>query len=47
MLQEGLAAEMLIIWVFHPVGDDRLVRQIEGVLGLEESRDQSRLVERN
>jgi len=36
VLEEGLAAKVLVIRVLYPAGDDSLVPQVEGVLEVEE-----------
>ena len=42
MLEERLTAEMLVVWVLDPPCDHRLVRQLEGVLEIEQPGHQSR-----
>lgn len=42
VLKEGLAGEMLVVGVLDPAGDDRLVRQPEGVLEIEQPRHEPR-----
>ena len=42
VLEEGLAGEVLVVGIFNPPGDDRLVRELEGMLEIHQPRDQSR-----
>jgi hypothetical protein len=42
VLEKGLTAEVLVIGIFDPAGDYRLVRQPIGMLEVEQPRDQAR-----